>query len=526
MKMTKKLFLWIIPAIMILLLITPQAAFAQEGGGEETPAAEGTTETEETPVQDETVTPEPTATEIPPATETPVPTNTTYSRPLITVSSYSTSPDPVTPGASFEIKIFLYNSGAQPAQNIVVNFNGSDFLPLSSGGIQAISSLQSGKTTEVVQTMRTNESLWGYGVGSLGISISYTDQYGTGYTESFNMTLNLTAPNASTWATATPTSSPRPQLVIQTYQSDTNPLQPGSSFNLSMEVLNLGSGDAKAVTMVLGGGVTLNTSTDGTSTSNSGGFSTVDSDLKTFAPLDSSNLIYLGDINRGVSVASSNRLIVNVATEPGVYPFKISFVYLNNEGKQMVDNQVITILIHRLPNVEVGFYRDPGILFTDQPNILPLQITNMGKNTVVLGNLNVTAADSEFSQNMAQIGSLEPGGYFTLDTTVIPMLSGQMDLQISIAYTDDFNQPQVINKTLSLTVEAIPTPEPMIGMEGSPYGDEMFTPAQTEETFGQKILRFFKGLLGLGSEAPQNDSLQIMPVEPGEEMEFYAEPKG
>ena len=278
--------------------------------------------------------------------------------------------------------------------------------------------------------------------------------------------------------------------------------------------------------MVLGGGVTLTGNPDDSKTSNPGGFTTVDSDLKTFAPLDSSNLIYLGDINQGVSVVSNNRLIVNVATEPGVYPFKISFVYLNKEGKQMVDNQVITILIHRLPNVEVGFYRDPGVLFTGQPNILPLQITNMGKNTVVLGNFNITAADSEFSQNMAQIGSLEPGGYFTLDTTVIPMFGGPLELQVSISYTDDFNQAQVINKTLNLMVEAIPTPEPMIGMEDSPYGEEMFNPIQQEETFGQKILRFLKGLLGLGSAAPQDNFSPMMPVEPMEENQIYVEPKG
>ena len=143
---------------------------------------------------------------------------------MITVSSYTTSPDPVTPGATFEINLYLYNSGAQAAQNVVVNFNGSDFLPLSTGGIQAISSLQPGKTVEVTQVMRTNESLWGYGVGTLGVSVGYTDQYGTSYTESFNMTLNLTAPNSNTWAkTATPTSSPRPQLVIQTYQSEYQP---------------------------------------------------------------------------------------------------------------------------------------------------------------------------------------------------------------------------------------------------------------------------------------------------------------
>ena len=516
--MTNKIIKWIIPACLILLLISPQAVFAQ-GGDEETPTPENTS------------TPEPTATEIPateiPATATLVPTATTYSRPLITVSSYTTSPDPVTPGATFEINLYLYNSGAQAAQNVVVNFNGSDFLPLSTGGIQAISSLQPGKTVEVTQVMRTNESLWGYGVGTLGVSVGYTDQYGTSYTESFNMTLNLTAPNSNTWAkTATPTSSPRPQLVIQTYQSDTNPLQPGSSFNLTIDVLNLGSGDAKAVTMVLGGGVTLTGNPDDSKTSNPGGFTTVDSDLKTFAPLDSSNLIYLGDINQGVSVVSNNRLIVNVATEPGVYPFKISFVYLNKEGKQMVDNQVITILIHRLPNVEVGFYRDPGVLFTGQPNILPLQITNMGKNTVVLGNFNITAADSEFSQNMAQIGSLEPGGYFTLDTTVIPMFGGPLELQVSISYTDDFNQAQVINKTLNLMVEAIPTPEPMIGMEDSPYGEEMFNPIQQEETFGQKILRFLKGLLGLGSAAPQDNFSPMMPVEPMEENQIYVEPKG
>ncbi len=155
----------------------------------------------------------------------------------------------------------------------------------------------------------------------------------------------------------------------------------------------------------------------------------------------------------------------------------------------------------------MNFYRDPGVFFTNQPNMLPLQITNLGKKTTVLGNMRISAEGAEVTNNVSLVGALDPGGYFTLDSMVTPSQAGPLDLTVTINYTDDFNQPRVITQTVQVAVEEAPVMEPMpgeggmLGPDGLPISPDGFPAA--EETFWQKVVRFFKGLLGLGSDPAQ-----------------------
>jgi hypothetical protein len=103
--------------------------------------------------------------------------------------------------------------------------------------------------------------------------------------------------------------------------------------------------------------------------------------------------------------------------------------------------------------------------------------------------------------------------YFTLDSTVIPTAAGPLKLTITVDYTDDFNQPQVITHTLTVDVQEMIVPES--GSEG--INGSIGSPELPPETFWQKVLRFLKGLLGLGSERPQpaveKAPIEEMPVE-------------
>jgi hypothetical protein len=152
------------------------------------------------------------------------------------------------------------------------------------------------------------------------------------------------------------------------------------------------------------------------------------------------------------------------------------------------------------------------MLFAQQPNNLPLQVVNLGKQTVVLGNMQVKAENASLENNLALVGPVEAGFYFTLDTLLIPDNAGPMDLTITINYTDDFNQPRVYETVLSLEIEeAMPMPDDT-GIVSDPNGEmpsgdipgmEMPFPEGNnpgaQDTFWQKLLRGIKGLLGLDS---------------------------
>ncbi len=447
----------------------------------------------------------------PTATATSVPSGT-YERPLIVVLSYSTSAGTIYPGQEFDLYVTIYNSGQHYARNIVASFTPDLLMPRKTGGVISVGEIAPGNRQEFTQPLTASWDLWGQTTASINMSVNYTDAEGVAYVERFTFTFPITPPKAgvpSATPTVTPTLTPppflRPQLVITNYTTSVSPLQPGVQFTLNLQVENVGNDIAKRITMIVGGG----SGSSASATLEPGGISGASGEFTNFAPIGSSNIQSLGDLPAGQMIAASQPLIVNTSTLPGAYPMRISFTYLNEKGNVINDEQVITLLVYIVPNVDVSFYTDPNPIMVGQPNLLPIQVVNLGKRSVVLGNMEITGEGAEFSNNVILVGTLDVGMYFTLDATMIPSLPGSLALLVTIDYTDDFSQSQVITQTLTVDVQDMLMPEP--GMEG---GEGInLPPEQPPETFWQKVLRFFKGLLGLGSDLSAPDTGMEVPVE-------------
>ena len=175
--------------------------------------------------------------------------------------------------------------------------------------------------------------------------------------------------------------------------------------------------------------------------------------------------------------------------------------------------------VYAPPLVDVNFYRPPDPLFAGQMGALPLQVINLGRKASVLGSMVVTSADGMVENGQTLIGTLDTGFPYTFDSMIIPNQPGPVNVQVEIHYTDDFNQPQVITKTLTLEAMEAPVfeppPEGIPGEGGMPVdgGPIMGQP----ETTWQKVVRFLKGLFGLDSGQPQQEP-GMMPgdMPPGE----------
>ncbi len=419
-------------------------------------------------------------------------------RPIIAVSSYTSSPNPIKPYQEFTLSVVFENRGSSTANNVIVSFEGTDLYPRGTGGVSTTSSLDGGGKTTFTQTFLAGGNLAWQEAAIIKATASYSDGSGQAYTEAFTLTLGINAP-AYVAATATPMTQDKPQLVIRGYESDVDPIQPGSIFNLKIDVTNLGKSDAKAVTMVLGGGVAPG---DQSGTPQPGGVSGSSGDLTNFAPLGSSNLVFIGDIKQGETISTSQKLVANVSTQPGAYTLKVSYLYNDAKGNRIVDDQVITLLVYSLPQVEISFYRDAGELMVGVPGMLPFQVTNLSRKTAVLGNMKVTTENASLFNDVLLVGALDPGGYYTLDTEVTPMQEGPLELLITINYTDDFNQPRFVTQTL--TVNVMPAPEMPEGLEGEGGVVGPGEPViEQPQTVWSVVWRFVKGLFGLGSGVKQ-----------------------
>ena len=98
-------------------------------------------------------------------------------------------------------------------------------------------------------------------------------------------------------------------------------------------------------------------------------------------------------------------------------------------------------------------------------------------------------------QGLPFVGPLDAGGSAPVDLLATPREAGQTELVLDIAYRDDFNQTQILSRTLS--VEIIEGEGPMPGQEGMPAPGEGMP--EMPETPMQKVWRAIKGFFGLGS---------------------------
>jgi hypothetical protein len=416
----------------------------------------------------------PTATGTAAPTATPQPTN--FLRPVINVDSYSASSPIITPGRDFDVAITLVNWGSIPANNIVVSFDSTSFTPRATGGVRTVNSLAPNEKQQFYQPFTANQSLWGTTSATVKMTVSYTDANGTPYSETFNIGFSLTA-----YSTASPTPTPsatpslRPKLIITGYQSNNNSIQPGGVFDLSLALQNVGAAPAKGVS------VTFNGQTGATAGSEFGNFS----------PNNASNLQFAGDMQTNGTNSITQPLFVNGAAKGGAYSLKFTVSYTDELGESYTEEQIISVAVNAPPQLEVGFAEEPEPFLVGEPSALSLQLINRGLTAVTLGNMTVTAEGADLSNNILLVGNLDSGNYFSLDATIIPQQPGPLTLTITVDYTDAFNQPQQITKTMQLTIEGDlqPTPAP---------GAETEDPSQSSDNFWDNLWAALRGFFGVG----------------------------
>lgn len=443
------------------------------------------------------------------------PTSATFLRPVLVIDSYNVGVPSVAGGAKVNLVVKMHNAGQRMAFNVVVTFTPGDFVPRVTGGVLAIKELDPGENHRFSQPMTAAYSIVGKAFASVAMQVAYSDEDGTAYSDTFNLNIPVTQGKLTT-STPTPTNTPvpvrRPQILITSYQAEGTPLRPGFRFGLSLKATNVGNVLARRVTMILGGGTSSGGSIS-TGTPEAGGISAGGGDFGVFAPVAASNVQYIGDVDAGTVLDARADLIVNATTNPGAYPLKISFTYTSEDNLVYTDEQVVTLLVYSPPLLEVSFYRDPGPILVGEPAQLPIQVVNLGRKATMLGNMKITAEGAEWSNNSTLVGPLDAGGYFTLDPMMTPEISGTLDLSVIIHYTDDFNQPQVITKTMQVNVEEAPTPEP--SLQTTPGSGGMPTVESQPESLMGKVIRFIKGVIGLDSAQPAAPGGEPLPGDQG-----------
>jgi hypothetical protein len=462
-------------------------AFAQEGSA--TPDATLSLQTD-TPTTDPVgITPSatpsqelPTSTPIPPQ---PTATSAPVGRPQIVVAEYHSSQAKVHAGSDFDLEISFRNDGTQPAYGLSIVFGAESFYVRETGGVWSKSELAPGESFTIRQPLTASWSLAGYTMATSQISASYTDGSGATYSDTYSISIDIYF--SSTWGNPTPTPTPTPalgespQVIVQAYQVDVDPLKPGVNFSLQLTLVNLGSQLAKGTRMSIGTGV----QSSGSAAAGSA----------PFVVLDSSNLIYVGNIQPGETRSLTLRMMVDVKAAAGIYLLPLTFGYSSEKGQDYTESQQVTLTIRTTPQLKISFYEPPEDLQVGIAGFLPLQVTNMGYQTVLLGDLHLTANQGVLGSDTVSIGPLESGGSFTHDAEIIPDASGELDLHITVEYVDLFGDPQNMAQTLVVQVNDAFQAD---GGTTELQSDPDIPVAPQSDSFLQKLWSFIRGLFGVG----------------------------
>lgn len=381
-----------------------------------------------------------------------------FAQPQIVIEKASTEPEILRPGAPFTLSFQVVNQGGYTAANVRVSLGASSLaVPREGSSLWIVNQLPA-KGSAALRLPLALVSSAPAGYGSLELVIEYYDYLGQPYKSSQNIGLRVES-NLST----------QPRVLLSAYRTEPDALSPGDSFLLSLELTNVGKSATEQVLVTLGG-------EEGTG-------------IKPFAILGASNVKFFPRLAGGETQRVEHRLILDGAAESGVYNLPVSLSYDDLNGERRTENLVINLLVNRLPKLEVDFYRpvDPGLV--GAPLALPIELVNIGRNMVNISTVEISGEALEITTGSAYIGALDGGTAGTLDAEVIPQHGGSLPVLVSIHYLDDFNQPQVFTHTLTVQVNEPEAPE-----------GEGAQASQTEEqSLGDRILRFLRGLFGLGS---------------------------
>jgi len=395
--------------------------------------------------------------------------------PQLVIESARTEPAVLGPGDTFSLTLCLANRGSRTATQVVVGAASFDLaVPAGRSNVLAVDRIGIDQVVTTTLPLVLGEVTQA-GRSSLEIALDYSDFQGGSYTDLQSVGLEVSTALAD-----------RPQLIIADYRATPDllgghsdgapePLAPGDTCTLTLEVANVGGGDAQRLTLTLGG---------------EGG-----SGLAPFAPLESSNVKFVPGLAAGETVALTQRLVVDGGADPGAYSLPVALAFDDSRGTRHTDSQLISLLVRRRPHLKIGFYRPVEVATVGVPIELPVEVTNIGRTLINVSTLEVTSAQLEIEDGSIYLGPLDGGTSGSLEATGVAKFApgepegGAAEVLVAVRYLDDFEQPQVVTETLTVEVE--------VPVEVAEVGEE--EAQEQEEGFWDKVLRILRGLVGLGS---------------------------
>jgi len=277
-----------------------------------------------------------------------------------------------------------------------------------------------------------------------------------------------------------------PLLLLRSYETGQDVLQPGDRFTLRLTLENVGTAPATDLMVLFSAGE----SNEGTP-------------LTTFAPQGAGGAIYVGTLPAGGhQVMLTHDFVVDGTLSSGIYGLPIRLRYQKPDGSEGEDFLQASLVVVRLPRLQITAVDEPPEQATvGEPFPILVTIINIGAQDVNLTFARFSAENAEVvSGEETFLGPLRVLEDTEAEATILPAGEGPLTVTLTLHYLDDLNRERTLTRTFESETMARPTPVPRSqpgepGLEFLPLPEEAAPPAPQGDLLGRLLL----GLLGLGS---------------------------
>ena len=229
----------------------------------------------------------------------------TFSEPQIEVTGYKLNPKEIYPGSEFTLTITLKNNSSNDkAKSVVVEIKKiegkndlSFFYPKNKTTTRKIEEIDVNKEMSVDFTFQVDKGA-PTGIYRLIVNLSWKDEGDKNYSSEELISISISPPSIEN----------RPLLTIKTFNTYPQQVEGGKSFNLNLNINNIGGKDAKNVKVEINRIEGQNT-------------------LLYFSPSKSGNIIYINNISKSGVYEAQFNFNVDENIKNGVYNFVVDMTY-------------------------------------------------------------------------------------------------------------------------------------------------------------------------------------------------------
>ncbi len=401
----------------------------------------------------------------------------------VTLDNYDFNPNPALPGQPVLIRATITNTGNETAAQVMVRVSGAENLLLAgpSGDSFPVGDIAPGQTLALEMPMIVSRAAEA-GPQAQPISISYSHN-GEVKEASDSFTLDIAAVEV-----------PEALLLLSSYDTGTDILNPGDRFTLAMTLQNVGTAPATNL-LVTFGTVESSSSGDSNTGGGTGSTQTTTSPSTTFAPLGTGGRLFVGTLDAGsISAEIVQDFIVSGGVNSGIYNLPITLNYQKADGAAVKETLNAGVVVIAPPRLQINLDSPvPESANVGEPLSLSLTVQNTGSARVNFTRVQVEAENGEVLEGAdAALTPLPADDDLSVSGVVMPLEEGRTAITITLHYTDDLNREQTITRTYETEAIAPPPPPEVIEEPGPVIVEEPIE----EDDFVERLLL---GLLGLGS---------------------------